>query len=109
MVDIFTESTLTINEACHLLPRGRKGSKPHFATVYRWIVDGVKSADGTVVKLEAARIGAKWVTSKEALTRFVDRLGRSSSANTDETPTRRPSIRQKASERAEKRLTAKGV
>lgn len=107
MIDIFSESPLSINEACQLLPRGRNSSRPHFATVYRWILDGVKAPDGQLVKLEAVRVGSKWVTSKEALARFIAALTPTGDASP--LPVRSPAKRRHADEKAAEALEAKGV
>lgn len=71
---LLNETTLSLTDACKILPTGRNGSKPHIGTLTRWINDGVTTADGTNVRLEALRLGGKWVTSKEALQRFAERL-----------------------------------
>ncbi|WP_390699289.1 DUF1580 domain-containing protein [Gemmata massiliana] len=56
----------------HLVARsGREGAtKSHRTTVLRWITRGV-SVRGVKVKLEAVRVGGKYVTSLEAYERFV--------------------------------------
>lgn len=107
MIDIFTESTLSIQEACSLLPRGRNNSRPHFATVYRWILDGAKAPDGQLVKLEASRLGSKYITSKEAIKRFMDRLTPADEAAP--LPIRSPAARNRAAEQAGIALAEKGI
>jgi hypothetical protein len=75
MIDLAAEAPLiplALEPA--LLPPGR-GDKPvTFSTVFRWVKDGVLNAAGERVRLEAARIGGRWLTSKPALQRFSDRL-----------------------------------
>ena len=46
----------------------------HIGTVLRWILTGLKSPAGELVRLEGIRIGGKWLTSKEAMQRFAERL-----------------------------------
>jgi hypothetical protein len=59
MIDVFGGDTLTLGQACDVLPCGRNGSKPHLSTVLRWILQGVPTYDGTSrVKLEASRSAA---------------------------------------------------
>src|SRR5262245_58742870 len=41
------------------------------ATVWRWIVKGVRLSNGCRVKLEALRMGAGYLTSEPALLRFL--------------------------------------
>src|SRR5262245_889697 len=47
-------------------PNGRKTSR---STVLRWVKRGVRG-----IKLEAVRLGNVWLSSREALQRFLDRL-----------------------------------
>src|SRR5689334_20837076 len=73
-IDLTTEQALSLTEARKVLPTGRNGSRPHISTLMRWILDGVKSPNGETIRLRAARLGSKWVTSKEALSEFMDAL-----------------------------------
>jgi hypothetical protein len=74
MINITSEDTLTLTQACALLPRGRNGAKPHLSTLIRWITRGAPGPDGRRVKLAAVRIGAKWITSRAALQEFATAL-----------------------------------
>jgi hypothetical protein len=77
--------------------------------VLRWVLDGVKTPNG-VVRLEAIRLGGRWITSHEALHRFGagltaqfdDRV-----ATTATSPT--PNQRQRASAKAEEQLNKLGI
>ena len=69
MIDLLTEHVVTLVEAARLVPPGRGGRPTHLSTLLRWINPGVRG-----VRLEAARLGGRWVTSREALQRFADRL-----------------------------------
>jgi len=106
-MDIFTGSTLTIHQACQVLPRGRNNSRPHFATVLSWIKRGRKAPDGTLVKLKALYISSKWVTTREDLVRFFERL--TPSAEQTPLPISSPSARNKAAEQAAKEVDEKGI
>jgi hypothetical protein len=64
---ITDETLISLPEVCRLLPPGRNGARPALGTVLRWILSGSRAPDGTLVKLEAVRVGAKWLTSREAL------------------------------------------
>jgi hypothetical protein len=46
-------------------------------TIRRWITRGIV-VGGERIRLEAARVGGKYVTSKEALERFVNRMSQRS-------------------------------
>ena len=69
MIDISTESVLSLNDATARLPRRRRGSRPHVATLYRWAQRGIKG-----IRLETIQVGGTLCTSTEALQRFFDRL-----------------------------------
>jgi hypothetical protein len=58
--------------------RDRHGEVPIASpsTIWRWMVDGIRASHGRVVKLEAVRMGRKWLTSKAALARFATALTR---------------------------------
>jgi hypothetical protein len=66
----------------------------------------VKSPSGDLVKLEACRLGGRWMTSREALQRFSERLTPELGA-AQSTP-RSPAARRKASDRAEQELQQLG-
>ena len=63
------ESLISLSEALDLLPPARRNKRPHLSRLLRWILDGVNG-----VRLEAIRLGGRWVTSREALQRFCERL-----------------------------------
>jgi hypothetical protein len=110
MFDITTESTLSLADACTLLPRGRNKSRPHLSTLVRWITSGVRTVGGEVIRLEAVRLGSKWVTSREALARFVSRLTPALDQGPAEgTKPRSPAARDRASRRAERALAKIGI
>lgn len=107
MIDVFSESMLTITQACRILPTGRNGARPQFTTLWRWIRDGLKAPDGHLVKLEAIRIGCKWMTSREALARFFQRL--TPAEQVAPPSVRSPSARNRDAERAGQALAKKGI
>jgi Protein of unknown function (DUF1580) len=73
-MSILEETPVSLHEAAGLLP-GTHGKPLNFSTVWRWILKGVLAADGERrVKLEAVRLGGRWVTSREALQRFSESL-----------------------------------
>ena len=107
-IDITAESTLTLTEAARLVPPGHGGKKTHISTLLRWILDGVTSPSGEKVRLEGARLGSRWITSKEALQRFMDRLTPAVSEAPTPAP-RTPTQRQRAAERAGEELDKIGI
>jgi hypothetical protein len=84
MINLLEERVVTLVEAARLVPPGRGGRPTHLSTLLRWITRGVRG-----VRLEAVRLGGRWVTSKEALQRFADRLTTAEQAPTSAVSTRR--------------------
>jgi hypothetical protein len=122
-VAILDESVLDLTAAAKIVPpaRGRRapddpgdspaprGKKTHISTIVRWIKKGATAPDGTRVRLEAVRLGGRWVTSREALQRFADRLTPQLDGATPGSEVRSPKRRQKASERAAAELERLGM
>ena len=107
MIDLKTESPLSLAQAARLVPPTRLDKQVHVSTILRWISHGVRG-----VRLEAVRIGVRWVTTHEALERFSAALtaqhfsppspiGTSSRQDT--------SRRQRQQERVEEQLSALGI
>ncbi len=42
--------------------------------VLRWILHSARNPAGEIVRLEAVRLGSRWMTSREALQRFAEQL-----------------------------------
>jgi hypothetical protein len=62
---------LSLSEAARLFPASRGKGRLHPATIWRWICQGVELSDGSRLRLEAVRLGGRFLTSKEALLRFA--------------------------------------
>ncbi len=80
-VSVSTPSLLTSGEKlfspaaiAKLVPSHRDKAHVNASTVFRWIVRGVKTAGGEVIKLEAIKVGSFWRTSLEAIDRFSKKL-----------------------------------
>ena len=69
MIDVQTETVVTLREACERLPHRRAGRPTHPTTLVRWIDEGI---DG--IRLDGIRIGMSRCTSVEALQRFFEEL-----------------------------------
>src|SRR5262249_8075559 len=100
---------LNLAGAARLFPphRGEKPVSP--STIFRWIMSGIRLADGRQIRLEARRVGGRWLTSPLAIQRFLDRqtphIG-------DERPfaaSRTPHQRATAAERAGRELSRVGI
>lgn len=99
MIDFARETVVSLNDATSHLPRRRRGSRPHVATVYRWAQRGVRG-----VRLETLQIGGTMCTSIEALQRFFDRLSEPRQPSPDKRPDR-----QRAIEAAERDCDRAGI
>jgi hypothetical protein len=69
MIDLKYEKALSLPQAARHIPPTRQDKPVHVSTLVRWILHGVRG-----VRLEAARIGGRWVTTQEALERFSSKL-----------------------------------
>ena len=76
MIDIQTETLLNLHEAAQRIPAYRTGRRCHVSALNRWISRGCVAVSGRLVRLDAVRLGNRWVTSVQALQRFADRLTR---------------------------------
>jgi hypothetical protein len=108
-IDVTGDDTLTLAEACRVLPRGRHGSRPHLSTVLRWILDGAPAPDGRRVRLAAVRIGGHWVTSRAALQEFARALTPDLASDSQTSLPRTPGQRGRADRRAAEALERAGV
>src|SRR5262249_12923326 len=69
---ILDEHRISLHETPRLL--GPDGRPTHLSTALRAITKGVKTTTGERVKLEALRVGGRWITSREAVERFIMKL-----------------------------------
>lgn len=103
---------LNLSAAGRLFPAHRGAGTVNPSTVFRWVKQGARSAGGQLVRLDAVRVGGRWLTSRGAVARFVRAL-------TDATPSAGPATvparprtdaaRQKASARAARELEKRGA
>jgi Protein of unknown function (DUF1580) len=105
--NILNENLLSLKNAADLLPDGRNGRPVHFSCVLRWVQTGAKAPNGERVRLEAVRVGCRWLTSVEALGRFAARLTPEFSATLP--PVRTAKKRAAAAARAVKQLGDEGI
>ena len=99
------EPLITLSQAASRYPGHRGARRLHPATLTRWILRGVLALDGGRIRLEAIRVGCRWLTSEGALARFATALGTPGVP----VPVRSPADRTTASEDAEKRLRDMGA
>jgi hypothetical protein len=108
MLDLTNEPLQPLATIASWIPPAHGGRKTHLSTVLRWILKGARAHDGTKVRLEAVRLGGRWMSSREAFQRFAERL----TPRFEVTPPAiagSPMARTKAAERAEKELERMGV
>jgi hypothetical protein len=108
VLDFTAERPLALADAAKLVPAARGGKRCHLSTILRWVLKGSKAPDGTLVRLEAARLGGRWLTSREALQRFSARLTPSPEADAQLYP-RGPGKRRRTSDRAAAELEKLGL
>ena len=65
---------LSLSAAAALMPPIRSGRPVSLGCMFRWCSSGAVAPDGSMVLLEAARLGRSLVTSKRAIRRFIERL-----------------------------------
>jgi hypothetical protein len=104
MIDIQTETLITLAQAAAEMPRRRQGKRVSIVTLWRWATQGSRG-----IFLESLETPSGKVTSKEALARFLQALTVRHQADSQlRTPVqghyRSPSRRQRASERAERKV-----
>jgi hypothetical protein len=68
---LLDESLISMAQAAKRFPPYRGGSPTNPSTVWRWVTTGVKLPDGSRLRLEAVRCASRWLTSLEAIGRFV--------------------------------------
>ena len=85
MIDLTTETVISLTEAAKRLPARRSGKRPHVATLYRWSQRGCRG-----VRLETCQVGGTRCTSVEALQRFVNQLSKSTGLSIVGLPSFRP-------------------
>jgi hypothetical protein len=99
---------LYLTQAARRFPSYRNNRPVTLSCLVRWIQDGVRAADGNRVRLEAARLAGKWVTTPGAIARFV--AAQTPGDATDATPAPRPPRKgRKTAEHAGKELERLGV
>jgi hypothetical protein len=109
MIDLRNEEPITLAAAARMFPPTRQGRPISLSAVFRWIADGIKGPDGKRIRLEAARVGGRWLTSVAALERFAKAQTPQFGAEETKTKIRTPGQRQRASEAAAKELEKAGI
>src|SRR5262249_58033800 len=62
---------LSLTQAARLFPSARRGRPVTLSCVLRWVLGGVRAAEGGRIRLEAARLSGRWLTTAAAIRRFL--------------------------------------
>ena len=100
MFDLLNETSLSLSEAAKRVPPSRNTKHIHRTTLIRWITQGLNG-----IRLEAVRVGGRWITSVEAIQRFSDAL---TAAKLSRATTQEPSQRRRVMQ-AEQELDEIGI
>jgi hypothetical protein len=106
--DLTRETLLSLAQAARRFPSYRAGRPVNPSTIWRWCRQGVRVPGVGVVRLECVRLSGRWLTSMEAISRFVIAQTPPEDAARMEAP-RTPTQRRKASERAARELERIGI
>ena len=102
-IDLERETPISLADAAEAVPTVG-GRKPSTSTVWRWCRFGIRG-----VRLEYIRVGRRMATSKEALSRFMNRVAEADAVGLTSGPRRRTDkARDRAHGRAEAELDAAG-
>lgn len=104
MIDIDCENLIDLHEAAKspALRNPKNGKPAHLASLYRYIQHGARAANRDKIRLECVKTPRGTLTSREAITRFIERL-----TNPD-LPTATPTQRRRQQAEAERELAAAG-
>ena len=105
MESVLSESVLTLAEAASLIPSGY-GRHVARQTILRYVKNGARRPGGERVVLDAQWIAGRYLTSREAVTRFLSALSQSPTAAK---PIRTPSQRKREAARNAAALEKLGV
>jgi hypothetical protein len=86
-LDLLVEDLITLSQAARMFPAARGAGRANPATIWRHARQGVLLPDGRRVFLAAAKHGSRWLTSRQAVARFVAEL--TAAANGDPSPAAR--------------------
>ena len=70
---VSAEDRLTVKEAVQFVHRRYAGNKVHGNRIRAWLTRGIKTASG-VLRLEGYFTGRDWITSEQAILRFLREL-----------------------------------
>jgi hypothetical protein len=108
LAEIEAGDGLSLTAAARMFPGCRGAAAVNPATIFRWATKGVRLPSGTRLKLEAVRVGNRWLTSRAAVRRMITALTTAADP-APAAPVRSLTDRQKASARAAEMLERMGA
>jgi hypothetical protein len=69
--EIAAGSGLSLAQAARRFPSFRGGRPCNPSTVFRWATTGIVAQDGKRIRLEAARLNGRYLTTEAAIARFI--------------------------------------
>ena len=109
--NLLHEHLISLGQVARRIPPYR-GCKTNPSTIFRWLRDGVKLPNGTSLRLEGIRLAGRWLTSQEAVDRFLAEQNAACNPNAEPSvasPIRTAVKRRKASEEAAEELEKMSV
>ncbi len=112
-LEIAAGEGLYLTQAARRFPSYRNNRPVSLSCLVRWVLNGARTPDGGRVRLEAARLAGKWITTPGAIARFLAaqtpyRCADDQTADTAPPP-RSPTKRVRANSRVDEALDKIGV
>ena len=98
----------SLSQAAKLFPPSRSDRPVTLSCLFRWVTKGARTWRGDRVKLEAARCSGRWLTTPQAIGRFLA-AQTPTPESLDNLDARTPRKRQKACLRAARELEKAGI
>jgi hypothetical protein len=108
-IDLASESLISFAQAARLFPPFRAGRGVSPSTVWRWQRVGVRLSNGRRIRLDAVRCGGRWLTSLEAVQRFIAAQTPDLPTTADDLVPRTSGRRERAADRAGRELSRLGI
>ena len=97
-----------LSRACRRFPPHRQGKSVTLSCLVRWITSGVRGPNGQRIRLEAVRLAGRWITTPQAILRFLE--AQTPKLDNNAQPTQRgPAKRNRDSDRAAAELDKLGL
>jgi hypothetical protein len=109
---ILAEGGAGVTELAKAIGKFRSGRPTSPATIVRWITAGIQLPDRRTVRLEAVRLGGRWLSSRQRLIEFLLKQQQGEVVSLKALaakPVRSPSSRKRAATDAGRQLEAVGA